>query len=879
MATCTKADSVLEAAALIRANGSKIDKFTNGSSIETVQLGSGPATPVLRNVVRQMLSAASEIDGTDASGKFVLADGATQTRTLADHFTDTVCAEDFGAVGDGDVDDSAAFAALEDAFTDIRINLHGKTFKVTTPPCGNYYYNGYWTFTVDYDGTAVEEQTKPAYNDNVVMEYGSVHAGGSGTTGRNYCILNDAATEDVWKTNLKNVVAIGENTLTKSIEEHSSYLSDYVAIGRGVMSEADMTANGGHNIGIGQFALHELSTGDRNIAIGSLAMLCSQRARKNVAIGRDAAQTMIGGSQNVVVGYQALAGMGYSAGSTHLEAQNEVSPISCCFIGSHSAPKVSGTPRRVTMLGAFSLLQAKSVSNSTVIGAYNANKVGYNKSVNQYEYMPCSISTTYIDVDASCSVSSSIATLAPADTSFLSDVSSGDALNVDIQGIDTKTFIVTVVTSTTVSIDIETNEIDGATDIGATIESHIKGNGIASFVASNSKAVLTPLDVSVTNSATIGRYVYVKIPGIGGNLLYVSDKTSTTVTVDLTGNKIDGTSGTAVIYGVETGVEVGYSNRTVNRTTIVGELQFNEATNIFGTTAVGSQIAGAAAQSGAFDKLDAFGYLCGSKLETAQSSTLVGAYSTSAASSSSDCVAVGTYSESGAIYSRNSVAIGYNSGVDSGCSYNNVFIGTESGHCLIGSSDASDLNQRCRRNTAVGYRAMYTTIDGGTSTTGVRDSTAIGAFATVSGSLQVQLGGTGTTTYAYGAVQDRSDARDKADVRDTVLGLDFLKELRPVDFKWDYRDSYIDIVDGEDGTATIVRHEKDGSRKRSRFHHGLIAQEVKAVLDEKGIDFGGYQDHKINGGADVLTLGYEEFIGPIIKAIQEINARLEALEG
>jgi hypothetical protein len=70
----------------------------------------------------------------------------------------------------------------------------------------------------------------------------------------------------------------------------------------------------------------------------------------------------------------------------------------------------------------------------------------------------------------------------------------------------------------------------------------------------------------------------------------------------------------------------------------------------------------------------------------------------------------------------------------------------------------------------------------------------------------------------------------------------------------------------------------DGSKKRSRYHHGLIAQEVKTVLDQQGIDFGGYQDHTINGGDDVRSIGYAELIAPMIKAIQELKARIEELE-
>jgi hypothetical protein len=81
-----------------------------------------------------------------------------------------------------------------------------------------------------------------------------------------------------------------------------------------------------------------------------------------------------------------------------------------------------------------------------------------------------------------------------------------------------------------------------------------------------------------------------------------------------------------------------------------------------------------------------------------------------------------------------------------------------------------------------------------------------------------------------------------------------------------------------DRNQTLLELTHDGTHKRSRYHHGLIAQEVKAVVEAQGIDFGGYQDHKIKGGDDVLSLGYGELIAPMIKAIQELTARLEAAE-
>jgi hypothetical protein len=163
-------------------------------------------------------------------------------------------------------------------------------------------------------------------------------------------------------------------------------------------------------------------------------------------------------------------------------------------------------------------------------------------------------------------------------------------------------------------------------------------------------------------------------------------------------------------------------------------------------------------------------------------------------------------------------------------------------------------------NTFLGTSAGNITVNAYTN------CTLVGYATDVTGNNQVQLGDSRTTTYAYGAVQNRSDNRDKADVRPTVLGLDFILSLRPVDFKWDYREDYKGQV-------------KDGSKKRSRFHHGLIAQEVKAACDAAGVDFGGYQDHSIDGGKDVLSIGYEELIAPLIKAVQQLSAEVAELKG
>ncbi|MDH2052529.1 tail fiber domain-containing protein [Achromobacter marplatensis] len=244
---------------------------------------------------------------------------------------------------------------------------------------------------------------------------------------------------------------------------------------------------------------------------------------------------------------------------------------------------------------------------------------------------------------------------------------------------------------------------------------------------------------------------------------------------------------------------------------------------------------------------------------------------------------------------------------------NNVGIGSQAilatttgtGNAALGAG-ALITNVSGINNTAIG-NASGRLLQSGASTVNLNNTTTVGFDARVSGSDQVQLGNGSTTTYVYGTVQNRSDRRDKADIQDTALGLEFINLLRPVDYRWDMREDYIDTEEytvdveqeyEEPGTLLdangrplmvtktrmvrevrerVVHRERDGSKKRVRFHHGLISQEVKEVADRLGFDFGGFQDHTVDGGCDVQSLGYDEFIAPLIRAVQQLAATNEAL--
>jgi hypothetical protein len=230
--------------------------------------------------------------------------------------------------------------------------------------------------------------------------------------------------------------------------------------------------------------------------------------------------------------------------------------------------------------------------------------------------------------------------------------------------------------------------------------------------------------------------------------------------------------------------------------------------------------------------------------------------------------------------SRNSVYIGRAAGMYGSGSHNTV-IGEEAfkhskgdANVAVGNGAGSYINGD--KNTFVGGSRPPFDIS-------INDCTALGSG---SGALfengyseRVQLGGSKATVYIRSAPVTTSDGRDKADIRPTELGLGFIEALRPVDYRWDCRCDYVEHgFDEETGMPCEDKKERDGSKKRGRFHHGFIAQDIQGLIAETGKDFGGFLNSGVNESGDELSLRYEEMIAPMVKAIQELSAQNKALE-
>ena len=141
--------------------------------------------------------------------------------------------------------------------------------------------------------------------------------------------------------------------------------------------------------------------------------------------------------------------------------------------------------------------------------------------------------------------------------------------------------------------------------------------------------------------------------------------------------------------------------------------------------------------------------------------------------------------------------------------------------------------------------------------------------------------------YSNNALNVVSDPRTKTDIQDTPLGLDFINALHPVAFKYKVGSQVVkEVKEIEpaqfDDNGNVLKPAKTEKIYEAipgkRVHYGLLTTEVKAVADAAGVDFGGYVKGDLDDPESQEFLRYEEFVAPLIKAVQELSARVVELE-
>lgn len=174
------------------------------------------------------------------------------------------------------------------------------------------------------------------------------------------------------------------------------------------------------------------------------------------------------------------------------------------------------------------------------------------------------------------------------------------------------------------------------------------------------------------------------------------------------------------------------------------------------------------------------------------------------------------------------------------------------------------------RNTALGWNSLYGTNLTGSNNTGIGGSsganissgsnnTCIGYEAVVSvgtTSNQVVLGNSSVTDLRCNvtSISAISDERDKTNIVDLPIGLDFIDTLRPVKFEWDRRD----------GSMVGIQEA------------GFIAQELDAAQGAAGAEE--YLRLVLKANPEQLEAAPGKLIPVLVKAIQELSTKNKELE-
>ena len=327
----------------------------------------------------------------------------------------------------------------------------------------------------------------------------------------------------------------------------------------------------------------------------------------------------------------------------------------------------------------------------------------------------------------------------------------------------------------------------------------------------------------------------------------------------------------------------GYRNTAVGKEALI--LNTTGATNVaVGTPSMAANVSG--------EGNTAVGTSALTANTTGSENVGVGAFALDANTTGANNVAVGQYALSGVTTSAYNTGLGQNAGIKITTGSYNVAVGANSlKNNLTGGYNIAIGYLAMEQNTAssnvgIGFNALNG-CSSGTRNTAVGDTAgkdlSTGSDNTSLGSTAGDLVTTGSNNTSLGSGADPtannatnevtlgnssisaircqvqtisalSDRRDKKDIEELPVGLDFINDLKPVKFVWNMRDG---------GKVDIQEH-------------GFIAQD----LDEAQIKAGAedYLSLVLKNNPDKLEAAYGKLVPILVKAVQELSEEVNILK-
>ena len=196
---------------------------------------------------------------------------------------------------------------------------------------------------------------------------------------------------------------------------------------------------------------------------------------------------------------------------------------------------------------------------------------------------------------------------------------------------------------------------------------------------------------------------------------------------------------------------------------------------------------------------------------------------------------------------KRNIFIGYSTGGNVTTAEINVFVGHESGFKNTSGYQNSFLGYRSGYEMTEGYKNTCIGSNAGDNLTTGDNNTCLGhnsdaSSATVNNEITLGDSSVATLRCNTQTISSLSDGRDKTDIVDLPIGLDFINKLKPRKFKWETRDGNI-----KDGTV----------------RSGFIAQE----LQEAQIDCD-YVNLVLDENPDKLEASEANLIPVLVQAVK-----------
>jgi hypothetical protein len=332
-------------------------------------------------------------------------------------------------------------------------------------------------------------------------------------------------------------------------------------------------------------------------------------------------------------------------------------------------------------------------------------------------------------------------------------------------------------------------------------------NTIGSNNTSNGYRALFSNTTGIQNTATGVNALYYNTTGQYNIATGVNALLSNTTGSSNTANGVSSlTSNTTGTQNTATGAWALYGNTTGNANTANGYQALYSNTTGIKNTATG--LFALISNTTGFDNT-ANGYNALGNATTGKANTATGSLALYANTTGTSNTATGFAALYGTTTGSYNAANGYNAGSSNTTGSNNTFLGNAA------------------VNTAGGATASNTIVLGNSSVTTLRCQTA--------------------------TISALSDARDKKDVINIPLGLNFLNDLRPVKFTWNQRDrGRIDLPDS-----------------------GFIAQEALETVMNYDADWFGLVDHQ---NPEHFEISPGKLIPVLVRAVQELSQQNQELK-